>query len=77
MSRHLTCDGTRFHHEGRRVRAADLQPGDTYSIGARTSTVTGTPYPERVDTVEVMRVPVRTHDGLHLVDTVSPDGVGP
>lgn len=73
MSRHLSCDGTRFHHHGRRVRAADLTPGDTY----RAFTVTGNPYTDRITTqhgpVEVIAIPVRTPDGVHHTDTASPD----
>lgn len=73
MSRHLSCDGTRFRHEGRPVRAVDLTPGDTY----RAFTVTGNPYPDRVSTergpVEVIAIPVRTPDGQTHTDTASPD----
>ena len=73
MSRHLACDGTRFHHDGRPVRAVDLTPGDTY----RAFTVVGAPYPDRITTqsgtADVVAIPVRTGDGNHHTDTASPD----
>ena len=83
MPRHLSCDGTRFHLDGQPVRAADLQPGDTYTLGnprdrARTVTVTGAPYADQVHTlqdrtVDVVRIPVQLADGTQLHDTASPD----
>lgn len=83
MTRHLISDGTRFTHQGHPVRAADLQPGDTYTTGnpadpANTVTVVGAPYAAQVHTlqgrtVDVIRIPVQTADGTRLADTASPD----
>lgn len=80
MSRHLSCDGTRFHHDGHPVRAADLQIGDTYTHADpnRPTTVTGAPYPGTVDTLQghtvpVIHIPARLHDGTNFHDTAEPD----
>lgn len=64
------------------VHAIDLKPGDTYTIGdptdpANTVTVTDTPRDDKLrtiggHTIDIIRVPIRTHDGTHLHDTVLP-----
>lgn len=81
MSRHLKSDGTRLHdHKGHPVRVADLQIGDTYTHTdpSRPTTVTGAPYPGKVNTLQgrtvpVIHIPARLHGGTTFHDTFSPD----
>ncbi|KOX10119.1 hypothetical protein [Nocardiopsis sp. NRRL B-16309] len=54
--------------------AVDLTPGDTYAYGPHVFTVTARPY-----TVpgcfgeDVLRIPVRDHNGVDTCDVVYPD----
>lgn len=57
-----------------RTPAADLAPGDTYTVGPETLTVTAPPHTsEGLLGDPVLCIPVRTENGTHTTDVVHPD----
>lgn len=55
------------------TRAADLAPGDTYTVGGDTLTVTAPPYTTTGPFGPVLRIPIRQGDGTDTVDVVHTD----